>query len=269
MRAASRIADVSINTVTKLLVDAGEACAIYHYDTVKDVPSHHVQCDEIWAFCYAKAKNAPHAIAAPPVAGDLWTWTAIDSDSKLIISWEVGDRSAETATEFMYDLHSRLANRVQITTDGHKAYVEAVDSVFGSDVDYAQIVKIFGAEPTSGKWPVCIGTHKRCVKGNPDLEAINTSYVERQNLTMRMGMRRFTRLTNGFSKKLENHLHSLALYFVHYNFARMHKTLRMTPAMAAGIMDEPKDMEWIAGLIDTKPELWESLKGVKNVTNSH
>ena len=258
MRAASRIADVSINTVTKLMVEAGEACAAYHDKAVRDVEARKVQCDEIWAFCYAKEKNVRRAKAAPHGAGDVWTWTAIDADNKMILSYEVGDRSGATAIEFMDDLRGRLANRVQLTTDGHKAYLEAVEGVFGGDVDYAQLVKLYG-EPTGQKGherkyspSECTGTRKRRVEGNPDVQDVSTSYVERQNLTMRMGMRRFTRLTNAFSKKMENHLLMLSLYFVHYNFVRIHKTLKCTPAMAASVTDTLHDMEWIVGLIDAR-----------------
>ena len=258
MRAASRVSKVSINTVTKLMVEAGEACATYHDQAVRDVEARKVQCDEIWAFCYAKDKNVARAKAAPRGAGDVWTWTALDSDSKLILSYEVGDRSGSTAIEFMDDLRSRLANRVQLTTDGHKAYLEAVEGAFGADVDYAQLIKLYG-EPTGQKGherkyspSECTGTRKRRVEGNPDPAAVSTSYVERQNLTMRMGMRRFTRLTNAFSKKLENHLLMLSLYFAHYNFVRIHKTLRCTPAMAAGVSDTLHDMEWIVSLIDAR-----------------
>lgn len=256
MRSISRTVGVSINTVTKLLVEAGEACAAYHDETVREVGSKRVQCDEIWSFCYAKQKNVAGAKAAPDGAGDVWTWTALDADSKMILSWEVGDRSAMTAIEFMDDLRARLSRRVQITTDGHKAYLEAIEGSFGGDVDYAQLVKLYGAAPESMKnrySPAdCIGIRKKEVEGNPDPKHVSTSYVERQNLTMRMGMRRFTRLTNAFSKKLENHLHMLSLFFVHYNFCRMHKSLRMSPAMAAGVTDTLRDVEWIVGLIDAR-----------------
>ena len=258
MRAASRITKVSINTVTKLMVEAGGACAAYHDETVRNVTAQRVQCDEIWAFCYAKDKNVPRAKSAPRGAGDVWTWTALDSDSKMILSCEVGDRSGATAIEFMDDLRSRLANRVQLTTDGHKAYLEAVECAFGADVDYAQLIKLYG-EPTGQKGhdrkyspSECTGTRKRRVEGDPDPSQVSTSYIERQNLTMRMGMRRFTRLTNAFSKKLENHLLMLSLYFVHYNFVRIHSTLKCTPAMAAGVSDTLHDMEWIVGLIDAR-----------------
>ena len=255
MRATSRIAKVSINTVTKLMVEAGEACAAYHDEAVRDVTASKIQCDEIWAFCYAKEKNVRSAKVAPRGAGDVWTWTAIDADNKMILSYEVGDRSGATAIDFMDDLRGRLANRVQLTTDGHKAYLEAVEGAFGGDVDYAQLIKLYGEAPDAEKRyspATCVGTRKRRVEGNPDVHDVSTSYVERQNLTMRMGMRRFTRLTNAFSKKLENHLLMLSLYFVHYNFVRIHSSLRMTPAMAAGVSETLYDMEWIVGLIDAR-----------------
>ena len=256
MRSISRITGVSINTVTKLLEDAGRACATYHDTTVRNVKAAQVQCDEIWSFCYAKDKNVAEAKAAPNGAGDVWTWTAIDRDSKMILAFEVGDRSAETAREFMFDLAGRLANRVQLTTDGYGAYLKAVGDAFAADVDYAMLVKLYG-EPTGTKGherkyspAQCTGARKEPIFGKPDPAMISTSHVERQNLTMRMGMRRFTRLTNGFSKKLENHLHMLSLYFVHYNFVRMHKTLKMTPAMAAGVTNTLHDMTWLIGIID-------------------
>jgi IS1 family transposase len=256
MRSISRITGVSINTVTKLLEDAGNACAAYHDSTVRNVQSKDVQCDEIWSFCYAKDKNVATAKAAPEGAGDVWTWTAIDRDSKMILAFEVGDRSAETAREFMFNLVGRLANRVQLTTDGHGAYLKAVGDAFAADVDYAMLVKLYG-EPTGTKGherkyspAECTGVKKEPIFGKPDPARISTSHVERQNLSMRMGMRRFTRLTNGFSKKLENHLHMLSLYFVHYNFVRMHKTLKMTPAMAAGVTNTLHDMTGLGGIID-------------------
>ncbi len=257
MRSISRTVGVSINTVSKLLVEAGEACAVYHDETVRNVNANRVQCDEIWSFCYAKDKNVKTAKAASEGAGDVWTWTAIESDSKMILAYEVGDRSGATAIEFMDDLRARLANRVQLTTDGHKAYLEAVEGAFGGDVDYAQLIKLYGdqgGKTAERKYSPadCTGTKKRTVEGRPDMAHVSTSYVERANLSMRMGMRRFTRLTNGFSKKLENHLHMLSLYFVHYNFVRIHKTLKMTPAMAAGVSDTLYDMEWIVGLIDAR-----------------
>lgn len=240
MRATSRLADVSINTVTKLLVDAGGACSEYQDKTLRNLRCKRLQLDEIWAFVYAKEKNAPQGKKDAGEAGDIWTWTAIDADSKLIASWMVGDRSGETARVFVCDLAQRLANRVQITTDGHRAYIEAVEAGFGAAVDYAQLIKIYG-QPVEGQKryspPEVIGTETICCTGNPDPKHISTSYAERSNLTIRMHMRRFTRLTNGFSKKVENHAHAVALHTMFYNFCRIHKTLRITPAMAAGITD--------------------------------
>ena len=258
MRAASRVAGVSINTVSKLLVEAGQACAVHHDETVREVEARRVQCDEIWSFCYAKQANVTRAKQAPAGAGDVWTWTAIESDTKMILAYEVGNRDGETAIEFMDNLRARLANRVQLTTDGLKAYLEAVEGAFGGDVDYAMLVKLYGslgsAKDAARRYSPaeCTGIIKRKVEGNPDPADVSTSYVERQNLTMRMGMRRFTRLTNGFSKKIENHLHMLALYFCHYNFVRIHKTLKVTPAMAAGVDERLRDMKWIVGLIDAR-----------------
>jgi len=253
MRSISRVADVSINTVSKLLCEAGEACLAIHDETVKEVKASRVQCDEIWSFCYAKEKNAKVAKAAPGGAGDVWTWTALDADTKLIVSYFVGDRSGQSAIALMDDLRFRLRNRVQLTTDGHRAYLEAVEGAFGGDVDYATLHKIYGPTITApGRYSPaeCIGTQKKRIEGNPDAAHVSTSYVERQNLTMRMSMRRFTRLTNEFSKKLDNHIHALALYFVFYNFCRIHKTLRMSPAMAAGITDRLWSMEDIIARID-------------------
>jgi len=253
MRSISRVADVSINTVSKLLAEAGEACLAIHNDEVRNVPAKRIQCDEIWSFCYAKQANVKTAKAAPEDAGDVWTWTAIDADSKLIVSYLVGGRDAGYATEFMYDLVERLSNRVQLTTDGHRAYLEAVSDAFSDRVDYAQLVKLYGATVAApGRYSpaACIGARKRRVTGLPDVEHVSTSYVERQNLTMRMSMRRFTRLTNAFSKKLDNHIHALALYFAHYNFCRIHKTLRTSPAMAAGITDRLWSLEDIVAKMD-------------------
>lgn len=254
MRAVSRVADVSINTVTKLLIDAGTVCAKFHDEAVRGVKSKRIQADEIWSFCYAKAKNVESAKAAPEEAGDVWTWTALDADSKLIVSYLVGGRDAGYATEFMQDVAARLSNRVQLTTDGHKAYLNAVEDAFGGAVDYAMLIKQYGAVPESQARRYspapCTGAIKNRVNGNPSMEHVSTSYVERQNLTMRMSMRRFTRLTNGFSKKLENHYHMLSLYFVFYNFCRIHKTLKVTPAQEAGLSAEAHDMEWIVAKID-------------------
>jgi IS1 family transposase len=253
MRSISRVVDVSINTVSKILVEAGEACLILHDETVRNVKASRIQCDEIWSFCHAKQKNVAAAKAAPEGAGDVWTWTAIDADSKLIVSYYVGDRSGQSAMCLMDDLQARLANRVQLTTDGHKAYLEAVEGAFGGDVDFAQLVKLYGPTITApGRYSPaeCIGAKKLAVEGNPDIKHVSTSYVERQNLTMRMSMRRFTRLTNAFSKKLDNHIHALALYFVFYNFTRIHKTLRMSPAMAAGVTDRLWSLDDVIAKID-------------------
>jgi IS1 family transposase len=259
MRSVSRITGVSINTVSKLLVDAGNACAEYHDNTVRNVKATRVQCDEIWSFVAAKEKNVKDMKAHVEGAGDAWTWTAIDADSKLIISYLVGGRDADYGRAFMGDVAERLANRVQLTTDGHKAYLEAVNGTFGADVDYAMLVKMYGNSPKDGVSTryspgECTGIKKVPVTGKPERDHISTSYVERMNLNIRMGNRRFTRLTNAFSKKVDNHLHMLSLYFVHYNFCRMHKTLRMSPAMAAGVSEKFRDMDWIVSLIDAKAE---------------
>jgi IS1 family transposase len=253
LRAASRLGDVSINTVTKLLVDVGAACEAYQDHALRGLKSKRIQCDEIWAFIYAKAKNVPEQTRGAWGVGDVWTWTAIDADSKLIPSWAVGRRDAATGHAFMLDLASRLSSRVQLTTDGHKVYLEAVEGAFGND--YAMLVKTY--EGDSGKKvsaeiryspAQCTGTRTQKITGNPDRNHISTSYAERANLTMRMGMRRFTRLTNGFSKKVDNHKAAVALHFMHYNFARIHKTLRVTPAMEAGVADHVWSLEEIAGL---------------------
>jgi IS1 family transposase len=257
MRSISRVADVSINTVNKLLIDAGTVCHRFHDQQVRGVKSTKIQCDEIWSFVYAKAKNVADAIAAPKGSGDAWTWTALCADTKLIIGWLVGPRDGWVAYDFMNDVAGRLANRVQLTTDGHNAYLSAVDMAFGQGIDYAQLIKIYGE--SRSKTPerkyspsnFC-GTKVSTVSGNPDPDAISTSFVERQNLTMRMCMRRFTRLTNAFSKKLENHCHALALYFVYYNFVKMHKSLRMTPAMAAGLTEKLWTMEDVLALMDAE-----------------
>lgn len=254
LRSISRVCDVSINTVTKLLVDAGAVCAAFHAANVKDVKAKHIQCDEIWSFCYAKNKNVPTAKRKDVAYGDVWTWTGLDADSKLIVSWMVGGRDSDYAMGLMDDLRSRLANRVQLTTDGHRAYLEAVEAAFGGDIDYAMLVKIYGATSESAKGRYspaeCIGARKERIEGSPDPKHISTSYVERQNLTMRMQMRRFTRLTNAFSKKIENHCHSLALYFVWYNWIRIHKAHKLTPAMAAGLTDKLMEMKDIVNLMD-------------------
>jgi IS1 family transposase len=253
MRSISRIADVSINTVTKLLEQAGEACLAIHDEHVRAVKASRIQCDEIWSFCYAKQKNVATAKDAPEGAGDVWTWTALDADTKLMVAYFVGDRGGESAMILMDDLRARLSNRVQLTTDGHKAYLEAVEGAFGADVDYAQLVKLYGPTITApGRYSPaeCIGAKKVRREGNPDIAHVSTSHVERMNLSIRMQNRRFTRLTNGFSKKLDNHIHALALYFAFYNFCRIHKTLRVSPAMAAGITDRLWSLEDVVAKID-------------------
>jgi IS1 family transposase len=257
MRSTSRLADVSINTVAKLLADAGEACAAFHDESVRGLQSKRVQCDEIWSFVYAKKRNVEGAKAAPEGAGDVWTWTALDADSKMIVSYLVAHRDAPSANVFMHDVATRLANRVQLTTDALRSYLDAVEDAFGADIDYAKLVKLYGEGPASaGRYSPaeCVGTRKERMMGAPDPAHVSTSYVERQNLTMRMHMRRFTRLTNGFSKKVESHYHMVALYTVWYNFVRIHKTLRCAPAMAAGISKTLWSMEDVVALIDARAE---------------
>ncbi len=253
IRAISRITGASTTTILKLLVDAGLACARFHDENVRGVKAAKVQCDEIWSFCYAKAKNVAKAKAAPEHAGDVWTWTARDSDSKLIVSYLVGGRDSEYAMEFMDDLRGRLANRVQLTTDGHKAYLRAVEEAFGADVDYAMLVKLYGEGPkTEARYSpaVCIGARKDAIMGAPDKKHISTSHVERSNLSLWMHNRRFTRLTNAHSKKFENHCHMIALYTVWYNYARINSAVKCAPAMAAGISDRLWEMSDIVALID-------------------
>lgn len=257
MRSISRIMGVSINTVTKLLNDAGETCLALHDEKVRGVTAKRVECDEIWSFCYAKQRNVASAKAAPEGAGDVWTWTALDADSKSMISYFVGDRSGESALILADDLRSRISSeRLQITTDGHSAYVRAIEDAFGADVDYATLEKIYWTDPMAklGRYspPVCIGAKKNVVEGSPDMAKVSTSYVERSNLSIRMQNRRFTRLTNGFSKKFQNHVHALALYFAFYNFCRIHKTLRVTPAMQAGLTNRVWDLCDIVTLIDKR-----------------
>ena len=256
LRAASRISGCSINTVTKLLVDTGKACQNFHDETVHGLNSKRIEADEIWSFVYSKQKNVEKNVAEVDGAGDVWTWTAIDADSKMIVSWFVGDRDAQSAYTFMSDVKSRLNNRVQLTTDGHKAYLNAVPDAFGSKIDYAMLIKIYG-EPTGSngterKYSAgeCTGFEKKRILGKPEADLVSTSYVERQNLTMRMHMRRFTRLTNAFSKKLENHCYAIALHFVYYNFAKIHKTLRVTPAMEAKLTKDVMTIEDIVRLAD-------------------
>ena len=255
MRAVARVADVSRNTVDKLLQDAGSAALDCQDQVMVKLPCRRVQCDEIWSFVYAKQKHVAAAKAAPEWAGDVWTWVAICADTKLVPCWHVGGRDGGHAFDFMADLRPRLANRVQLTTDGHRADLEAVEGNFGAAVDYAMLIKLYGHPPGREDErryspPECIGTDVRRVSGYPDPDHISTSYVERQNLTMRMHMRRFTRLTNAFSKKLENHMHAISLHYLFYNFCRIHKTLKVTPAMAAGVTDTVHDVDWIVELVE-------------------
>ena len=253
MRAISRVSDVSINTVTKLLESVSAACAIYQDDHLRDINSKRIQCDEIWAFCQSKEKNVAPENKGLLGLGDVYTWTGIDADTKLIVSYMVGKRDADYAALFIGDLASRLANRVQLTTDGHKPYLQAVEDAFGGNVDYAMLVKHYGPSSNTDQRrhspSEFAGADKRCISGKPDFARVFTSFVERQNLTMPMGMRRCTRLTDGFSKKVENLEHAVALHFMHYNFARIHKTLRVTPAMEAGISQQVWRIEDILNLV--------------------
>lgn len=253
IRAITRLTGASKNTVTKLVVDAGRTCAAYQDRVLRNLTSKRVQVDEIWNFIYAKNDNVKRAKSAPAEAGDVWTWTAIDADTKLLVSWLVGNRDSESAYFFMDDLKSRLTNRVQLTSDGYRPYLEAVDSTFGDDVDYAMLQKIYGADPAGEKRyspAKCIGAQKRRVTGEPDPKHVSTSYAERANLTMRMHMRRFTRLTNAFSKKIENHTAAVSLHSMYYNFVRVHQTLKVTPAMAAGVTDRLWEMGDVVDILD-------------------
>lgn len=257
LRSTSRLADVSINTVMKLLIDTGKACQQFHNDTVVKVKAERVQADEIWSFVGSKEKNT--SIENKEKGhGDVWTWVGMDADSKLVVSWLVDDRDADAACSFMYDIADRLSNRVQLTTDGHKAYLIAVDRAFDNDIDFAQLVKMYGGSEGMNEQErkyspaVCTGAKKTRVTGEPNPKFVSTSYVERQNLTMRMHMRRFTRLTNAFSKKIENHCYAIALHFVYYNFAKIHKSLSVTPAMQAGLTKRVMSIEDIARLVTDK-----------------
>jgi IS1 family transposase len=255
IRSTVRITGVAKNTIVKLLQEIGVACMKYQDTTLCNLPCKRIQCDEIWSFCHAKGANVPADKRGQFGYGDIWTWTAICSETKLIASWMVGDRTACTAHEFMEDLAGRLAHRVQLTTDGHRAYLSAVESAFGSNVDYAMLVKMYG-EDRAGKARYspaeCIGTRTAEISGKPKREHISTSHVERHNLTMRMSMRRFARLTNAFSKKIENHIAGLSLYFMYYNFCRVHQTLRVTPAMEAGVSDHVWTIEEVVALLEKK-----------------
>jgi IS1 family transposase len=254
IRATVRMTGVAKNTITKLLAELGEACAAYQGEHLVNLPCKRIQCDEIWSFVGMKQKNAPAERAGE--VGDVWTWVGLDADTKLVASFMVGLRDAVNARAFMEDLASRLANRVQLTTDGHKAYLTAVDAAFGGEVDYAMLVKVYGtplgatATNASRYSPnEVVACEKHAIRGKPAIEHVSTSFVERQNLTMRMGMRRFTRLTNGFSKKVENHMAAIALHFMHYNYCRIHQSLRVTPAMAAGVSDHVWELDELIGLL--------------------
>jgi IS1 family transposase len=257
IRAITRLTGNDKEAVSRLMVDAGKAADWYQDRVLRNLTCRRLQVDEIWSFVYAKQKNVRFAKNAPANAGDVWTWTAIDADTKLIPCWYIGGRESDSAIVFMDDLASRLTNRVQLTSDGHRAYMEAVEGAFGSDIDYAQLVKLYGESPESEKRyspPVCIGIRKRVVEGDPDPNHISTSYAERHNLTMRMHTRRFTRLTNAFSKKVENHVCAVALFALYYNFVRIHKSLKITPAMAAGITDRLWEMSDVVDMLES----WEA-----------
>lgn len=251
IRATARLSDCSPVTVLKLLEDIGTACAIYHDQTVRNVRVRRLQCDEIWCFVGAKAKNVTPE-KKQEGWGDVWTWVGIDADTKLVVSYLVGGRDGGWAKEFMHDCASRIRNRVQITTDGHRAYLDAVEDAFGADIDYAMLQKIYGApaeNDTRYSPATCIGCDMKVVSGDPDPKHVSTSYVERQNLTMRMHMRRFTRLTNGHSKKIDNHRHAVALHYMYYNFCKVHQTLRVTPAMESGVTDHVWSLQELIGLL--------------------
>lgn len=251
LRATARMTGVAFNTVLKFVPDIGKACAEYQDRTLRNLPCRRIQCDEIWSFCYAKQKNVPAGKRDQFGYGDIWTWVAIDADTKLVPTFLVGDRDLATAKLFINDLASRLANRVQLTTDGHRPYLQAIEGAFGSDVDYAMLVKMYGHDQAETRYSPaeCIGCHKQTIMGTPDPKHVSTSCSERQNLTMRMHIRRFTRLTNAFSKKVQNHAYAVALHYMHYNFCRIHKSLRVTPAMEAGVADHVWNIEEIVGLM--------------------
>jgi len=257
LRAISRMTGASKVTILKLLADLGKACAEYQEKALRNLTCKRIQCDEIWSFCYAKDKNVPEEKRGQFGFGDVWTWVALCADTKLVVTWAIGTRGAGTAYEFMHDLAARLANRVQLTTDGHRVYLQAVESAFGSEIDYAMLVKLYGndRESEARYSPAeCIGCRSVAITGSPKAADISTSFVERQNLTMRMQMRRFTRLTNGFSKKIENHGHAIALHYMHYNFCRIHQTLRVTPAMEAGISDHVWSIEEVVALLESSED---------------
>jgi len=252
INATVRMTGVSKNTILKLLADLGEACAQYQDGALHNLPCRRIQCDEIWSFCYAKDKNVPEEKRGVFGYGDVWTWVAIDADTKLVPCWHHGRRDAIAASQFINDLASRLSHRVQLTTDGHRPHLQAIEGAFGCEVDYAMLIKLYGNPPDDRRYSPgdCIGCEVKTIKGNPDADHISTSYIERQNLTMRMSMRRFTRLSNAFSKKLDNLRQSVSLHYMHYNFARIHKTLRCSPAQEAGITSKLWEIEDIVALLD-------------------
>jgi IS1 family transposase len=260
LRAMTRLTGISRTTLIKLLEDAGQAFSEYQDRTLVKLPCKRIQVDEAWAFCYAKQKNVATAKSAPQGAGDIWTWVGLDADTKLVASFYVGGRDSEAAMTFIDDLAPRLASRVQLTSDGHKPYLEAIEGVFGGDIDYAVLVKVYGAAPEGQRRyspAICTGARKHRIEGNPDPKHVSTSYVERSNLSIRMGNRRMTRLTNAFSKKAENHAHMMAIYFMHYNFVRLHQTLNVTPAMAAGVTSTLWEMSDMVRVLED----WEASRG--------
>jgi IS1 family transposase len=254
LRATVRMTGIHRTTIQKLLVDLGAACSAYQDKVFRNLKCKRVQCDEIWSFVYAKDKNLPEDLRNQPGVGSVWTWVALDPDTKLVPCWFVSSRDAGAAYHFMHDLAGRLANRVQLTTDGHKAYLTAVEDAFGAEIDYAQLQKIYGVEQPQGEVryspAVCMGAKRAVISGMPDFKHISTSHTERQNLTMRMQMRRFTRLTNAFSKKVDNHEAAIALHYMHYNFCRIHQSLRVTPCMAAGVSDRVWSLAEIVNLLN-------------------
>ena len=253
IRATVRMTGVAKNTIAKLLIELGAVCSEYLNRTLVNLPCKRVQCDEIWSFIGAKQKNVTPGLLQKGLAGDIWTWVALDADTKLVCAWMVSGRHSLAAREFIQDLASRLANRIQLTTDGHHVYINAVDRAFGSEIDYAMLIKVYGNPPRESEVRYspaeCVGCERKAITGSPDPKHVSTSYIERQNLTMRMQMRRFTRLTNAFSKKVENHIAAIAIHYMHYNFCRIHQTLRVTPAMAAGISDHVWSVQELIALL--------------------
>jgi IS1 family transposase len=258
LRATARMCGVAFNTVLKLLPEIGQACEDYQRRILVNLPCKRIQCDEIWSFCYAKEKNLSEELRGKFGFGDVWTWVALDADTKLVPCWRIGGRNAWHAQHFMYDLASRLANRVQLTTDGHRVYLQAVEQAFGTEIDYAMLVKLYSSDRAEGEVryspPDFVSCRSMPLVGKPNPQYVSTSFAERQNLTMRMNMRRFTRLTNAFSKKVDNHRWSIALHFMHYNFCRIHQTLRVTPAMEAGITDHVWSLEEVVGLLGSSSQ---------------